>query len=70
MPLIFWVLSVLRKRRNDLVHQLEIGRQRRRVLLRVVEDLLVQRLGVQRRAGAAVDEDELAACRMKPLRSM
>src|SRR5204862_7071981 len=45
--------------RDDAVHQLEVRRQRRRVLLRVVEDLLAVRLRIHRRARAAVDEDEL-----------
>src|SRR5207248_19537 len=45
--------------RDQAVHQLEIRRQRRRILLRVVEDLLAIALRVHRRAGAAVDEDEL-----------
>src|SRR3954471_3946657 len=44
---------------HQAVHQLEIGRQRRRILLRVVEDLLAIAFGVHRRAGAAVDEHEL-----------
>src|SRR4051812_38310947 len=44
---------------NQAVHQLEIGRQRRRILLRVVEDLLAIAFGVHRCAGAAVDEHEL-----------
>src|SRR5215471_19487045 len=45
--------------RHQPVHQLEVRRQRRRVLLRVVQDLFPIALRVQRRAGAAVDEDEL-----------
>src|SRR6185503_7176780 len=46
--------------RNQAIHQLEIRRQRRRRLVRVVEDLLVEAFRVQRRAAAAVDEDEPA----------
>src|SRR5207302_1013292 len=45
--------------RHQPVHQLEVRRQRRRVLLRVVKDLLAVALRVHRRAGSAVDEDEL-----------
>src|SRR5207302_8783522 len=45
--------------RDQAVHQLEIRRQRRRILLRVVEDLLAIAFRVHRRARAAVDEDEL-----------
>src|SRR5262245_58019474 len=45
--------------RHEPVHQLEVRRQRRRILLRVVEDLFTIALGVQRRAGTPVDEDEL-----------
>ena len=59
MPLIFWLLSALRKFGHQAVHQLEVRRQRRRVLLRVVENLFAVALRVHRRAGAAVDEDEL-----------
>src|SRR6185369_13859247 len=46
--------------RNQAIHQLEIRRQRRRRLVRVIEDLLVEALRVQRGATAAVDEDEAA----------
>src|SRR5882672_6885676 len=46
------------ERGHDPVHQLEVGGQRRDALLRVVEDLLVERLRVEDRARAAVDEDE------------
>src|SRR3954468_16434889 len=45
--------------RHQAVHQLEVGGQRRRVLLGVVQDLLAVTLGVHRRAGTAVDEHEL-----------
>ena len=55
--------------RNELVHQLEIGRQRRGVLLCAVEHLLGELLRVERRAGPAVDEDELRR-EDEPLRSM
>src|SRR4030095_13880548 len=44
--------------RNQAIHQLEIRRQCRRRLVRVVEDLLVEAFRVQRGAAAAVDEDE------------
>src|SRR5262245_9574631 len=47
--------------RYEPIHQLEIGGQRRRVLLSVVENLLAIALGVHRRARPAVDEDELRA---------
>src|SRR2546423_8348811 len=49
------------KIRNEAVHQLEVRRQRRWVLLRVVENLFAIALRVHRRAGAAVDEHELRA---------
>src|SRR5262249_1290512 len=44
---------------HDAVHQLEVRRQRGRFLLRVVEHFLPASLRVDRRARAAVDEDEL-----------
>ena len=44
--------------RDQPIHQLEVGRQRRRVLLRVVKDLFPIRFGVHRDAGSAIDEDE------------
>src|SRR5204863_1731907 len=44
--------------RDQTVHQLEVRRQRGRVLLRVVENLLAIPLRIDRRARAAVDEDE------------
>src|SRR5581483_788123 len=49
------------ERRDQRVHHLEVGRQRRRVLLRRVEALFAERLRVDRRAGAAVDEHEFRA---------
>src|SRR6188474_2236286 len=49
--------------RDHLVHELEVRRQRRRVLLGVVEDLFARGLGVQRRAGTTVNEDELRSDR-------
>src|SRR6185503_10548033 len=45
--------------RNQPVHQLEIRRERRGALVRVVEHLFPEVLGMHHRAGAAVDEDEL-----------
>src|SRR5512145_1063197 len=45
--------------RNELVHQLEVRGERGGVLLRAVEDLFPELLGIERRSGAAVDEDEL-----------
>src|SRR5579872_4826277 len=47
--------------RYEAIHQLEVRRERRRVLLRVVEHFLAVALGIHRRARAAVDEDELRA---------
>src|SRR5687768_14007314 len=47
--------------RDQLVHQLEVRRQRRRLAVGVVEDRLGEPLRVQRRSGTAVDEDEPAA---------
>src|SRR3954454_8286461 len=47
------------KIRDQPVHQLEVRRQRRRVLLRVVENLLAVALRVHRRACPAIDEHEL-----------
>src|SRR5688572_10760166 len=49
------------KARNEPVHELEIRRERRRVLSRFVEDLLTERFRVDRRARTAVDEDEFRA---------
>ena len=46
------------ERGHDPVHELEVGRQRGDALLRVVEDLFVERIGVEDGAGAAVDENE------------
>src|SRR5690349_19225084 len=46
------------KARDHLVHQLEIGRQRRRRLVGVVQSLFGKPFGVQDRARAAVDEHE------------
>src|SRR5437899_12040701 len=46
---------------DEPVHELEIRRQRRRILLRVVQDLFPVTLRVHRRAGAAVDEYEFRA---------
>src|SRR6188472_3384625 len=45
--------------RQQAVHQLEVGRERRRVLVLRIEALLVEALAVEHLAGAAVDEHEL-----------
>src|SRR4249920_2212180 len=45
--------------RDQLVHQLEVRRKRRGVLLSVVEHLLVERFGVERGSRTAIDENEL-----------
>src|SRR6266850_8123848 len=45
--------------RDQPVHQLEIRGKRRRALVRVVEHLFPEVLGVHHGPGAAVDEDEL-----------
>src|SRR4030095_16542772 len=45
--------------RQQLVHQLEVGRERGSVLTRRVEHFLAEPFGVQLLAGSAVDEDEL-----------
>src|SRR4051794_11257323 len=47
--------------RHEAVHQLEIGRKRGRILLRVVEDLFPVALRVHGCTGPAVNEDELRA---------
>src|SRR6186997_444903 len=44
--------------RDDLVHQLEVGRQRRRVVVLVVEPFFAQCFRINLRARAAVNEDE------------
>src|SRR5262245_28938140 len=47
------------KVRDEPVHELEIRRESRRVLLRVVQNFLAVALRVHRGASPAVDEDEL-----------
>src|SRR5437016_14656870 len=44
---------------HEPIHQLEIGRERRRVLLRVVQDFFAVAFRIHCRAGASVDENEL-----------
>jgi hypothetical protein len=44
---------------HDGVHQLEVRGQRRGVLVLIVQALLAELLRRDRRAGPAVDEDEL-----------
>ena len=53
-----WVLKRAQEARNQPVHQLEVGGQRRRLLLGRIEDFLVEPVGIEHGAGAAVDEDE------------
>src|SRR6185503_451468 len=46
--------------RDEAIHQLEVRRQSRRGLVRVVQNLLAEALRMQCRAAAAIDKDETA----------